>query len=265
MRFTFAHVASLTLLAFAPIALGCLGPSGEADSTTGESNEAISLASSTTIQIRGRGVEVPSQTLSPDVARQVLFNQTKFLADGIPTSDFATVLHARKVQLGLDGNGPVLVRSGARLELQGSDQKVAVEVGRDARSVKVTTADGLMEIALQGVASDAHAEKLAGALAAGLLTALADPDNAAETGRCEAVCVITIGIVVAVGIVAALIAYVVCETSGQDRCTRAAESACGRGNVKSVEKTCGSILTGSGRDSGRGKVRYAGQCKVTCE
>src|SRR5699024_8545717 len=122
---------------------------------------------------------------------------------------------------------------------------VAVEI--DGAKFSIVSDKGRWDCLLTGLDASSQS-KLAGAMTLGVLLAL-DEDLAAqaEEGRCEVACatVIAFAIVVGVGIIAATVAFIVCETTGQSRCEKLARDRCTNG-AKKVTKVCDAIAAAAG-------------------
>jgi len=253
------HTAFVTLLAFFPAALGC--STGAIDET--EAPAAPSATRGAALVVAGATGE-SRRAFTEEEVSGVVGNTLPFRVDGATTTDFSRVLTAARVDVDA-GNGKTatLLRNGNRLELQGSPAGVAVEI--DGARFTIVSDAGRWECLLSGLDADAQA-KVAGAMTLGVLLAL-DEDLAAravEEGRCEIACatVIAFAIVVGVGVLAALTAFVVCETTGQARCERLARDRC-RSGVRSVTKRCDAIAAAEGIFK-NGRLEFRGGCRIEC-
>lgn len=250
------HTAFATLVAFMPLAFGC-------SSAPEETPAGDQQADGPSLSVVGAGGE-SKRTFERSEVDGVLGNTSTFLVDGVATSDFSKVLAAQRVEID-KGNGQkaILLRNGNRLELQGSLANVAVEI--DGSKFTIVSDKGRWDCLLTGFDAQAQS-KMAGAMTLGVLLAL-DEDLAAqaEEGRCEVACVtvIAFAIVVGVGIIAATVAYIVCETTGQSRCESLARNRCSNG-VKSVTKKCDAITAAAGIFK-NGKIEFKGGCRIECK
>lgn len=254
------HVAFASLISFLPIAVGATGCSSSAEETNAPAAEQTADGAALTVAGANGQTRRP---FTADEIREVIGNTTTFTVDGVQTSDFAKVLTAQKVEIAKgDGTNAVLVRSGNRLELQGSKAGVAVEI--DGAKFSVVSDKGRWDCLLTGL-DQSQQSKLAGAMTLGILLAL-DEDLAAqaEEGRCEVACVavIAFAIVVGVGILAATTAFIVCETTGQSRCESLARSRC-RNGARKVEKVCDAIAAAAGVFK-NGRIEFKGSCRIEC-
>jgi hypothetical protein len=254
------HAAMISLVSFLPIAFGC-SSSGNANGAD-EASPADQATEGAALSVVGKA-GATKRPFTTEEIQGVIGNTTMFTVDGALTSDFAKVLTAQKVEID-KGNGEkaTLLRDGNRLELQGSAAGVAVEI--DGAKFTIVSDKGRWECLLTGL-DDASQSKLAGAMTLGVLLAL-DQDLAAqaEEGRCEVACVavIAFAIVVGVGILAATAAFIVCETTGQDRCERLARNRCTNG-ARSVTKVCDAIGAAAGVFK-NGRIEFKGSCRIVC-
>ena len=253
------HAAMISLISFLPVAFGCSSSAEGSDDAKAADQAATDGAA---LSVVGAAGETKRPFTSEEIAG-VLGNTTTFTVDGELTSDFAKVLTAQKVEID-KGNGEkaTLLRDGNRLELQGSAAGVAVEI--DGAKFTIVSDKGRWECLLTGLDASSQS-KLAGAMTLGVLLAL-DQDLAAqaEEGRCEVACVaiIAFAIVVGVGILAATAAFIVCETTGQDRCERLARNRCTNG-ARSVTKVCDALGAAAGVFK-NGKIEFKGSCRIVC-
>lgn len=253
------HAAMVSLVAFLPVALGC----SSSGSDGADQPAAEQPAEGAALTVAGAAGETKRPFTSEEI-QQVLGNTAEFTVDGVNTTDFAKVLTAQKVEIMKgDGTKATLLRSGNRLELQGSTAGVAVEI--DGAKFTIVSDKGRWDCLLTGLDATTQS-KLAGAMTLGVLLALDDDLKAqAEEGRCEVACVtvIAFAIVVGVGILAATAAFIVCETTGQARCESLARSRCSNG-AKKVTKVCDAIGAAAGIFK-NGKIEFRGSCRIECK
>jgi len=253
-----SRTAMITLASFLPLALGCSASTSEDEQRPAES----ATESAPSLSVVGAAGE-QRRPFTKEEIDGVLGNTAEFTVDGVKTTDFSKVLTAQRVEIAKgDGTSAVLLRDGNRLELQGSAAGVAVEI--DGTKFTVVSDRGRWDCLLNGFDGGSQS-KIAGAMTLGILLALDQDLRAqAEEGRCEVACVtvIAFSIVVGVGILAALTAYIVCETTGQDRCERLARNRCTSG-VRSVRKQCDAIAAAEGLFK-NGKLEFRGGCRIEC-
>lgn len=251
-----SNVALVTLLAFAPTTVACSSnPDDAADNNPAAQGAAL--------EIVGASGNKSTVAIPEAQVKSVTSNTATFVVDGKTTSDFAEVLAGKRIEIkGADGTtGRTLLREGSKLYVEGGTSGAHVEV--EGSLFTIVTAGGRWDCYLRGMADDTT-KKLAGAMSLGVLVGLeSDTAAAVEEGRCEAVCIVAISIVVSIAILAALIAYAICETTGQDKCIAKARSVCGTNNVKSARKDCAPILTGSGKEQ-NGRIVFQGGCRLEC-
>lgn len=250
--------AILTLVSFLPISLGMAGCAADVSDDAPAAQQSQGEGPSLAVV----GAETSNRSFEQEEVDGVLNNTDTFRVDGIATTDFARVLTAQRVEVDAGGKTAVLVRNGNRLELEGSKAGVAVEI--DGSKFTVVSSAGRWDCLLTGFDAEGQA-KMAGAMTLGILLAL-DEDLAAqaEEGRCPDACIIAFSVVVGIGILAALTAFIVCETTGQDRCARIAKNQCGSGNVKKVKKICNPIASAEGLFK-NGKLEFKGGCEIQCK
>lgn len=254
-----SRTAMITLASFLPLALGCSAPTSEPDEQTPAASEAASAPSLSIVGAAGE----QRRPFTKEEIDGVLGNTADFTVDGVKTTDFSKVLTAQRVEIAKgDGTNAVLLRDGNRLELQGSTAGVAVEI--DGAKFTVVSDRGRWDCILSGLDAGSQS-KIAGAMTLGILLALDEDLRAqAEEGRCEVACVtvIAFSILVGVGILAALTAYIACETTGQERCERLARNRCTSG-VRSVTKRCDAIAAAQGVFR-NGRLEFRGGCRIEC-
>ncbi|MBX3198073.1 MAG: hypothetical protein KF894_08005 [Labilithrix sp.] len=252
------RAAFVTLVSFLPIALGTTGCTSESSAEDEPAGQAPQGDGPSLAIVGG---ETSNRAFTQQEVDDVVGNTNEIRADGVATTDLSKVLTAQRVEVEAGGKTSVLVRTGDRLELEGSATGMAIEI--DGAKFTIVSDAGRWECILTGFEASAQ-EKMAGAMTLGVLLAL-DEDLAAqaEEGRCEAVCIIAFSIIVGVGILAALTAYIVCETTGQDRCLRVASTQCGAGKVRSVKKVCSPIASAEGLFK-NGRLEFKGGCEIRC-
>jgi|GEM_PF-5102081 len=261
------RTAALTLVAFLPLALGCSSSASDAE----QAPAAEQAEGGPALDIVG-AAGTSRRPITQEEIDSVTGSSVEFRVDGLPTTDFAKVLTAQRVDIET-GNGRThtLLRSGNRLELSGSTAGVGVEI--DGSKFTIVSDSGRWECLLAGFDATTQS-KMAGAMALGVLLALDDSLRAAaseeqaagEEGRCEVACVtvIAFAIVVGAGILAATAAFIVCETAGQSICESKATRECrNKGGVRSVKKKCDVVLNAKGifKD---GVLTFKGECDVRC-
>jgi hypothetical protein len=254
----FIHkTAILTLASFLPIAAGLTTGCSASSSTDDQPAAQQPPTNNQQPSLAVVGGETSNRAFTKEEVDGIVGNTAEFKVDGVTTSDFSKVLAAQKVEMGT----AVLVRNGNRLELQGSKSGAAIEI--DGSKFTVVSDKGRWDCLLTGFDASTQ-NKMAGAMAMGILIAL-DEDLAAqaEEGRCEAVCIIAFSIIVGVGILAALTAFLVCETTGADRCSRIAAQNCENG-AKKVKKICDPIASAKGFFK-NGRIEFKGGCQIECK
>lgn len=260
---TLQHIAFATLVAILPVTLGTTGCSSEPDASTSPAEEETGEA---TLAVIGKSGE-KNVTIGRAEVAKVLENTGELTVDGVRTSDFSKILSMKgSAEFQAGDRTRRLVRDGNLLRLEGSDNGVAIEVAAD--KFTIVSDAGRWDCRLQGL-SPTSRDRLAGAMTLGILAAfdedLAANANDAEQGRCEAVCVVTVGIVVGVIVLASLAAFIVCETAGQSIClnSSAAKAKCeDRGGIKKVEKHCDIMSFVKSLSGGRSK--FSTSCTITC-
>lgn len=261
---TFQNIAFATLFAIVPVVAGTTGCSSDTESSsTAPAAEETGEAS---LAVIGQAGEKKIAIGSAEV-KKVLENTGELTVDGEKTSDFSKILAMKATaEFQVGDQTRRLVRDGNLLRLEGSQNGVAIEVAEG--KFTIVSDAGRWDCLLEGL-STANRDRLAGAMTLGILAAF-DEDlmkNAAdiEQGRCEAVCVITVGIVVGVVVLASLAAFIVCETAGQSICLNssvAREKCEDRGGIKKVEKHCDIMSFVKSLTGGRSK--FSTSCTVTC-
>jgi len=193
------------------------------------------------------------QTLTPTVDELLANVDTLpvFEADGVATTDAAAVLHANLVSLPTrDGKHLVLRREGDRLvrELHGDAAVpiMAVEWNDDLDHMVFHSANSNVALDFTGL-SPAQAEQFVGYSAVAAL----DGYREAIDGARVAPVVIIVGL--------AVVGYLGCITLGSYMCERAANTACGAGNVDDYKTICG-----AGYDV-EGKFQLGYNCSIKCK
>lgn len=262
---TFQNIAFATLFAIVPVVAGTTGCSSDAD--TSSSAPAAEATGEASLAVIGQSGEKNVAIGSAEV-QKVIANTDQFTVDGEKTNDFSKILAMKAVaEFQVGDQTRRLLRDGNLLRLEGSQNSVAIEVAAD--KFTIVSDAGRWDCLLKGL-STTNRDRLAGAMTLGILAAF-DEDlmkNAADIaqGRCEAVCVVTVGIVVGVIVLASLAAFIVCETAGQSICLNssvAKEKCEGRGGIKKVEKHCDIMSFVKSLTGGRSK--FSTSCTITCQ